>query len=163
MRAAVPPAVAAAPQPAGEAPPVSAPAASEASARLQPVSPAAFKEAFLEQIKRGARLLYGTAVAQAARIDVGPDVVTFVFAPQHRVLRDQIDQKRSWLENIASELAGQRMRIALADVAAPPATTAAAPDSRDTLRQKALGDNAVQAMLDVFPAEITDVREVDGE
>ena len=162
-KAAVPPAVAAASPPAGEAPPVSAPAASEAPARVQPVSPAAFKEAFLEQIKRGAKLLHGMAVAQAARIDVGPDVVTFVFAPQHRVFRDQIEQKRSWLENIASELAGQRMRIALADVAAPPATSAAGPDPKDTLREKALGDNAVQAMLDVFTTEITDVREVDGE
>ena len=107
----------------------------------------------------------GTAVAQASRIDVGADAVTFVFAPQHRVLREQIEQKRSWLENIASELAGHRMRIVLGDIEPPApsaAPIAAAADPKESLRQKALGDNAVQAMLDVFPAEITDVREVDG-
>jgi len=45
--------------------------------------------------------------------------------------------------------------------AAPPAVaTEAAPDRQNDLRQQALADSGVQAMLDVFAAEIKDIEEM---
>src|SRR3954468_14088924 len=52
-----------------------------------PVDPAQLKEAFLEEIRKQKKFFHGTVVAQAQRIELQPDTITFVFAPQHRALR----------------------------------------------------------------------------
>ena len=50
------------------------------------------------------------------------------------------------------------------EAAAPAAAgvATAADEGRARLRERALADNAVQAMLEVLPAEIRDVEEIDG-
>jgi hypothetical protein len=105
-------------------------------------------------------------VAQAQRIDIDGDRVVFTFAPQHRALRGQLDQTRSWLDALASQLSGRKMTVASVEGTAParagaPAPSAEAPetDRQSDLRQQALADSGVQAMLDVFAAEIKDVEE----
>jgi DNA polymerase-3 subunit gamma/tau len=139
--------------------------------------PAQLKDAFLEEIRKAKKFFYGTVVAQAQRIEVQPDAITFVFAPQHRALRVQLDQSRAWLEETASRLAGRKMAIAAAEGAAPAAgaapakagvaATAAAHDPADggadrkqELKDRAMEDKGVQAMLDVFAAEIKDIEEM---
>ncbi len=108
---------------------------------------------------------YNTVVAQAQKIEFGPDRVTFTFLPAHRTLREQLEQNRTWLESIASTVGGKRMTVAAAQAEAPAATPAPAgaqpqPPKPPDLKAAALGDAAVQAMLDVFPTDIEDVEEI---
>ena len=128
------------------------------------------KEAFLAEIRKAKKFFHGTVVAQAQRIEVEQDRVVFAFAPQHRALRLQLEQSRVWLETVASGLAGRKMTIAGVEGAAaaaeprapgaPADQRAQTPDRQAALRERALADSGVQAMLDVFAAEIRDVEEI---
>ena len=140
-----------------------------------PVDPAELKAAFLDEIRKQKKFFHGTVVAQAQRIDLQSDAITFVFAPQHRALRVQFDQMRGWLEETATRLAGRKMNVVASEGpstadhrsapgAAPgdpsPAAAAPGPDRTQELKERALADNGVQAMLDVFAAEIKDIEEM---
>ena len=123
------------------------------------------KDAFLNEVRRSKKFFYGTVVAQAQRIDIDGDRVVFAFAPNQGALRAQLDQGRSWLDALASQIAGRRMAVVSAEGAAArnPGTAAPATPEKDRqseLRQQALADTGVQAMLDVFAAEIKDVEEM---
>ncbi len=133
--------------------------------------PAKLKDAFLDEIKKSKKFFHGTVVAQAQRIDVDGDRIVFAFGPQHRTLREQLEQTRPWLEQTASDLAGRKMSIAAAEGQSSPAaageasprasgTAPAGQDRTQELKERALADNGVQAMLDVFAAEIKDVEEM---
>jgi hypothetical protein len=100
---------------------------------------------------------------------VSGDKVTFTFLPTHRALREQFDQTRAWLEQTAEKVAGRRMSVVAVQVeggaaeSAPAAKKPAVPDAADgkrDLKAEALSSTAVQAMLDVFPAEIRDIEEM---
>jgi DNA polymerase-3 subunit gamma/tau len=123
------------------------------------------KDKFLAEVRRARAVLYNTVIAQAQKIDVDTDRITFSFLPTHRTLREKLDQNRSWLEQAASEIAGRKMTIVSAqqDAAHPPpepAASATGPPKLADLKAEAMADSAVQAMLDVFPAEIRDVEEM---
>jgi DNA polymerase III gamma/tau subunit len=137
---------------------------------------AGLKDAFLAEIRAGKGFFYNTVVAQAQRIEVGPEAITFTFLPTHRALREQFDETRAWLEGIAERLAGRRvavMAVQSPSTTPPPADetpkvstparggagTATDGGTRD-LKAEAMSSSAVQAMLDVFPAEIRDVEEM---
>jgi DNA polymerase-3 subunit gamma/tau len=145
------------------------PEARAAPAKLEAVPAVDLKNAFLEEIRKAKKYFHGTVVAQAQRIDIEGDRVVFSFAPQHRTLRGQLDQTRAYLEELASNLAGRRMTIGSAEGTAAPAAaspvadagspTRADVDRQSTLKQQALADSGVQAMLDVFAAEIKEVEE----
>ena len=140
--------------------------------------PSQLKDAFLAEIRKVKKFFYGTVVAQAQRIELEPDRFVFVFAPQHRALRSQLEQSRAWLEAAATQLAGRTMGIVAAEdasAAGGPApvpgagagapaekrnTPAAAADRAQELKERAMADNSVQAMLDVFAAEIKDIEEM---
>ena len=87
------------------------------------------------------------------------------------MLREQLEQNRPWLEQIASAIAGKRMPVGAAqadvpdrsDVAAGAggAAAAAVEAKPADLKTTALADSAVQAMLDVFPAEIENIEEIE--
>lgn len=122
-----------------------------------------FKQALLAEVQRSRAVFYNTAIAQAQRIEFDGQRIVFAFAPNHRMLREQVDQHRAWLESIAQRLAGGRKISVVTESsasveAAPPA--AAAPRPAD-LKSRALADAGVQAMLDVFPVEIKDVEEME--
>jgi len=140
-----------------------------------PTASGDLKEAFLAEIRTAKKFFYGTVVAQAQRIDLEGDKVVFVFGPQHRALRIQLEQNRPWLEAAASELSGRKMIVAGAEgptaanpgpsVSVPPARAAtvdrpASEDRHQALKDRALSDTGVQTMLDVFAAEIKDVEEL---
>ena len=143
------------------------------SSRTSPTGEVSFKDAFLAEIRKGKGVLYNMVVAQAQKIEVAGDRVTFTFSANQRALRDQFEQNRAWLESLAQQVS--RRKIAVAGVmekaeteaaAAAPAgmsndeVAAAPPDKKAELRQQALADAGVQAMLEVFPAEIRDVEEI---
>ncbi len=125
------------------------------------------RDAFLLEIRKSKAFFYNTVVAQAQKIEFGPDRVTFTFLPAHRALREQLEQNRQWLEQIASTIAAKKMPVGAAqgETAAVPAATvaggAAAQPRPADLKTTAMADSAVQAMLDVFPAEIENIEEIE--
>ena len=135
---------------------------------VQPVPPERLKDAFLEEVRKVKKFFHGTVIAQAQRIDVEDDRVVVTFGPQHRALKSQLEQTRPLLETIATQLAGRKMTVIAAEGAgtsAPPRgeetpATAETTDKKAALREQALADSGVQAMLDVFAAEIRDVEEM---
>lgn len=137
---------------------------------VAPISDAAtsFKDKFLAEVRRARAVLYNTVMAQAQRIDVEGTHVTFTYLPNHRTLREKLDQNRPWLEQMASEIAGRKMIVASAQQESAPASgdsttplnSAAEPRNAPDLKAEAMADAAVQAMLDVFPAQIQDVEEM---
>jgi DNA polymerase-3 subunit gamma/tau len=124
------------------------------------------KDTFLAEIRTTKNTLYSVVVAQAQRIDVTNDRITFTFASNQNFARMQLDQSREWLESVAQRLTGRKIQVTSALAQAPaapltgsaPAAAAAAP-KRD-LKEEAKSSPAVQAMLEVFPAEIRDVEEM---
>jgi len=125
------------------------------------------KDALLAEIRRTKAFLYNTVVAQAQTIEVAGDRVTFTFSSSQRALRDQLEQNRAWPEGVAQQATGRKIAVASVlaegqDAKSGPAV--AAPDAaavkKTALREKALADAGVQAMLEVFPAEIRDVEEM---
>ena len=185
VRPAAPPPLAAAtprsePAKAGFAP---AAKGSEAALALAAVDPAILKDSFLSEVRKAKKFFFGTVVAQAQRIEFTADKVVFTFAPQHRALRAQLEQNRSWLETAASQLAGRKIIVAAAEGPASLADAGGAPsfapaafadgdapqtgagavedagERAKTLKERALSDPGVQTMLDVFAAEIKDVEE----
>jgi hypothetical protein len=146
--------------------PVNAPERAAQPPAAQPVDGARVKDAFLDEVRKAKKFFHGTVVAMAQRIEQDGDRIVFTFGPHHRALRAQLDQNRAWLEDVASRLAGRRMAVVSAEGAASaPVKGDAAPkgapvsERQAELKQQALEDSGVQAMLDVFAAEIKDVEE----
>ena len=144
--------------------PAAEPPAAPAAAQPLITDPAAFKAAFVAEVQKVKKFFYGTVIAQAQRLDVEPDRIVIAFAPQHKALRVQVDPVRSTLEEIATALAGRRMAVVAIETAAAGSDPAApagphGPDRQSQLRQQALADKSVQALLDVFGTEIKEVEE----
>jgi DNA polymerase III subunit gamma/tau len=151
------------------------PVAHPAPAKPAPPQAATFKDAFLADVRAAKGFFYNTVVAQAQRIDITPDRVTFSFLPTHRALREQFDQARVWLEQTAERVAGRKVAVVAVQSDGPVAEAAdaghkagaatdaaadAAKGGKRDLKAEAMSSSAVQAMLDVFPAEIRDVEEM---
>jgi DNA polymerase-3 subunit gamma/tau len=124
-----------------------------------------FKDAFLAEIRKTKFVFYSAVVVQAQKIEVATDRVTFSFSSSQRALRDNCEQNRTWLESMAQKLAGRRVAVMAVQLDAPPPASAAAPPDaaaakKIELREQALADAGVQALLEVFPAEIRDVEEM---
>jgi DNA polymerase III subunit gamma/tau len=161
------PARAAAP-PSTREPARSASAARPAAAPAPVAAPSNFKDALLAEIRSGKPFFYNTVVAQAQKIEVTPDRVTFSFLPTHRALRDQFEQARAWLEQTAERVAARKVGVVAVQTdkgpgADPTDVEKAAPadqGGKRDLKAEAMSSSAVQAMLDVFPGEIRDVEEM---
>ncbi len=129
-----------------------------------PPSASNFKDALLAEIRKQKSVFYNMVVAQAQKIEVAGDRVTFTFSPNQRTLRDTFDQNRAWLESVAQQASGRKIAVGCVQTeaaAAPPGEGAQkAADKKSALREQALADAGVQAMLEVFPAEIRDVEEM---
>jgi DNA polymerase-3 subunit gamma/tau len=170
----------AAPQPTGAARPEVARGSQprdEAAARTDRVerrpeaAPAGgFKDALLAEIRRSKMVFYSTVCAQAQRIEAAGDRVTFTFSPNQRTLLNMFEQNRQWLETVAQQVAGRRITVTGALAEGAPAAGGSSADAsnaakdvadrKTALRERALADAGVQAMLEVFPAEIRDVEEM---
>ena len=136
-----------------------------------PPGAGALKTALLAEIRNSKKVFYNTVVAQAQRIEVLPGRVTFSFSPTQRTLRDMFEQNRGWLESVAEKIAGRKVTVESSqqDAAAPAAPKEAERnaneqgnrgDRKSALKEQALADAGVQALLEVFPAEIRDVEEM---
>lgn len=132
---------------------------------------ATLKDALLAEIRKSKLVFYKTVVAQAQKIDVAGDRVTFTFSATHRTLRDMFDQNRAWIEAAAQQVTGRRIAVTAVQngesteknavpAAAAEKEPAGPPDTKSALREQALADAGVQAMLEMFPAEIRDVEEM---
>jgi DNA polymerase-3 subunit gamma/tau len=137
-----------------------------------PVASSALKDALLAEMQKSKKFFYGTVIAQAQRIDVEGDRLVLAFAPQHRALKQQLEQSRPWLEEMATRLAGRKITVAGVDGVGLASSSASAKagdaargaasegDQQSALKQKAMADSGVQAMLDVFRTDIKEVEEI---
>ncbi|MGE0446771.1 MAG: DNA polymerase III subunit gamma/tau [Vicinamibacterales bacterium] len=135
-----------------------------------PVAPTVggnLKDSLLAEIRRGKQLLYELAIAQARRIDVSDSEIVFTFAANQNVARGQLEQNRAWVEEATERITGRRIPVkVVADASAtagpPQAASSKANDAapRRDLKAEVESSSAVQAMLEVFPAEIRDVEEM---
>jgi DNA polymerase-3 subunit gamma/tau len=141
----------------GPAPPL------EPARRPPAAEPGGFKDALLGEIRKSKAVFYNTVVAQAQKIDVSAGRVTFTFSPNQRTLRDMFEQNRLWLESLAERLAGRKVAVESAPAADSAAAAGAASgptDRKSALKEQALADAGVKALLEVFPGEIRDVEEM---
>jgi DNA polymerase-3 subunit gamma/tau len=137
----------------------------------------ALKDALLAEIRSGKKILYELSIACAQRIDVTDQAVTFTFGANQNAARGNLEQSRTWIEAAAQRLAGRRINIVVAQSqsaaapgsdggpvpeprAVPPSPEPDKPKGGRDLKAEAMSSSAVQAMLDVFPAEIRDVEEM---
>jgi DNA polymerase III gamma/tau subunit len=126
------------------------------------------KDAVLHEIRKQKPSFYNMVVAQARTIELNDDRIVFTFSPSQKWLADQVGQNRAWLESIGQQASGRKLAaVGVVAEAAPPSGEAApkpapaeAKDRKSALREQALADAGVQAMLEVFPAEIRDVEEM---
>jgi DNA polymerase-3 subunit gamma/tau len=161
-------------------------AATSSAAGAVSASAGGFKDALLAEIRTARGFLYNTVIAQAQKIEVGDDRVTFTFLPAHRALREQLESQRAWLETAAERLSGRKVSVVAVQggaSAGPGDAGSAGPDPRGTgptgrsgddvptepgsgggatpdARREALASPAVRDLLDVFPAEIRNVEEM---
>lgn len=120
--------------------------------------------------KTKAKFIYNTLIASARRVEVADGVITFVFGMRPSTLQGQFEAQRTSLEEIATSIAHRPIRIATVDEKDAPgagpgssgsgARANAANGDQDKLKAAVMNEPAVQAMLDVFPAEIKDVEEM---
>ena len=171
-----------------------APAAAKAAARRKrrrrrrtskPVDASLLKDAFLGEIRKAKKFFYGTVVAQAQRIDFEGDKVVFVFGPQHRALRAQLEQNRAVARGrrhaarrpqdvgdrrrrrrCAGEPGRRLARSAVGAAAGRPDAASRTArhriDQKQSLKERALSDTGVQTMLDVFAARSKTSRRCNG-
>lgn len=111
-------------------------------------------------------MLYNTVLAQAQRLDVSGDRLVLTFASSFK-FGPAFDKYRATIESIATKLAGRKITVEADGTGAEP-QAADAPGARPAvdverqaaLKEQALADTGVQALLEVFPAEIRDVEEM---
>ena len=133
--------------------------------------PADLKDRYLAEIQRNNKTFFNLHVATAQKIEIDGQRIVFTFGPVHETMRQQVEARRGWLEQLAETVAGRKVTVATArglagDPPGPkptagiqPAQPAPAPPDAD-LKARALADGGVQAMRDVFPAEIREVEEL---
>jgi DNA polymerase III subunit gamma/tau len=149
--------------------PMAKPAIAPASGQPGPAAKGTpnLKDGLLSEIRAGKPFFYNTVIAQAQKIEVVGDRVTFTFSPTHRALREQFEQSRGWVETTAERVAGRRVMVESAQgvpSAAAPVESSQSDNggaSKRDLKADAMSSSAIQAVLDVFPAEIRDVEELE--
>ena len=123
---------------------------------------ARFREAFLAEVKRSrGQADWGMVFMTARRVEVAVGSVTFVYESQPKLMAGRFEALRPGLSELATALAGRPMAVAC-KVEAGPASAARSPQQseKDRLKAAAMAEPAVQALLDVYPADIRDVEEV---
>ena len=109
-------------------------------------------------------MLYNTVVVQAQRMEVAADRIVLTFAAAQKI-GPAFDKYRPLLEAVATRLAGRKITVVSETSAKEPADDSAAgrlgeAERKSALKEEALADAGVQALLEVFPAEIRDVEEM---
>jgi DNA polymerase-3 subunit gamma/tau len=159
----------------GAGAPAAPPAASAGSEAAGPPAPrnllvedvseaalARFREAFLAEVKRSrGQADWGMIFMPARRVEVAVGSVTFVYESQPKLMAGRFEALRPGLSELATSLAGRPMVVSCRVESGPAvATPAAQQGEKDRLKAAVMAEPAVQALLDVFPADIRDVEEV---
>ncbi|MEO2032706.1 MAG: DNA polymerase III subunit gamma/tau [Planctomycetaceae bacterium] len=135
------------------------------------------KAKLMAAIKQEKKFFYGTVVAQAQRIELAPETMTFTFTPGQKTLAAQLAQNMAWLEEMVETVLGRKLAIRSAQGIVSPTESLAPTPSRvpvepvtpemqtgsqpvDTLRPRVMNDTFVKAMVDVLSAEIDDVQKL---
>jgi hypothetical protein len=125
---------------------------------------ARFREAFLAEVKRTrGQADWGMVFMPARRVDVELGSVTFVYEIQPKLMATRFEALKPELSETATRLAGRPMAVGCrVESGAPAPGTPASPaqGEKDKLKAEVMAEPAVQALLDVFPADIRDVEEV---
>ena len=122
------------------------------------------KDVLVTEVRKSNPVLYNTLIAQAQRLEVLPDRVVLAFTAEKKI-GPTFDKYRPALEALATRLAGRKMIVVseTVDAAATPSAAAKAAgeaEKKSALKEQAMADAGVQALLEVFPAEIRDVEEM---
>ena len=111
-------------------------------------------------------MLYNTVLVQAQRLEVLGERLVLTFAASFK-FGPAFEKYRATIETIASKLAGRKITVEAngsgaepQSADAPQAKPAADSQRQAALKEQALADTGVQALLEVFPAEIRDVEEM---
>jgi DNA polymerase-3 subunit gamma/tau len=111
----------------------------------------------VDALRKGNRTFFGTALARAQFALDGDGVIITLGG---NFEQQRVEARRGWIEQTIAETCGRRLRVATKVApASAPESPAGQPDAAQ-LRQQALQSEAVQAMLDVFPADIRDVEQL---
>ena len=147
------------------------------------------KGALLAEARRLSKMFHALVVVPARRIELEGDRLVFTFPEDRRTAADRLREKREWLETLSFKVVGRRLtveavreggepeqpgeapragepqagasgRTGAAAAAAPAGDAPAAEGSAAGLRERALGDPVLKAVLSLFPAEITDIESI---
>ncbi|HEY3383752.1 MAG TPA: DNA polymerase III subunit gamma/tau [Vicinamibacterales bacterium] len=130
------------------------------------------KDAFLAEVKRTKVGFFRMTVAQAHRIEVEGDRLVFSFSPAHRLLKDQLEQNRTWLEPLAARVAGRRMHVVgvMTEAPSPQASgdrssgragaAGAPPGPSEALKAEVAADPDMKTLLELIPLEIKDIEKI---
>jgi hypothetical protein len=127
-----------------------------------PLEGTTLKDAWLAEVRKANPVMYNTLVVQAQRLDVAADRIVLTFTAAQKV-GPAFEKYRPELEALASRLAGRKIAVVPDMSGRDVGGGAAAPGEvarKSALREQALADAGVQALLEVFPAEIRDVEEL---
>ena len=127
-----------------------------------PAESSGLKDQLLSEVRKSSPVMYNTFIIQARRLDVSGDRVVLTFEAAQKI-GPTFDKYRPVLESLASKLAGRKMTVVAetaGDTGSGPGAGQAEADRKSALKAQALADAGVQAMLEVFPAEIRDVEEM---
>ena len=149
------------------APPAGKPPAAAASRALlvddvSDTALARFRDAFLAEVKRTrGQAEWGMIFMPAKKVEVAVGSVAFVYDSQPKLIAGRFEALRPELTTLATQLAGRPMTVGCrVEGGAQAAAPSAAQGKKDELKAAVMAEPAVQALLDVFPADIRDVEEV---
>jgi len=162
-------------RPAPTAPKLASVPASGGGPASKPVPPAppppadGFKDKFLAEVKSAKSTFYNLVVASAFRIDASVSGIVFSFLPNQKNAKGQCEEQKAWLASIAEKVAGKPVPISIvvAESGTQPAPAPAVPQSAtskpkaspEDLKEEAMQNSTVQALLEIFPVEKTTVEE----
>ena len=142
------------------------PSPDDAARHIAPGDHTGFKDALLADIRKNIGMAYNTLVTQAQQIVVGGDTITLTFSASQKV-GPTFDKYKAQIEGLAAKIAGRKMTL-ICDNSGIERTAEGAPvpskpadaERKNALKERAMADEGVQALLEVFPAEIRDVEEM---
>jgi hypothetical protein len=122
------------------------------------------KAALMANVRENNKVFFSMVIAQAQTVEVEGDAVVFAYAPVHKSLRSQLEGRKGWLEQIATQVAGRPIKVLTKDgdpvIAAERAAAAAQQTQKQAdLKAKAKEQPSVQNILDVFGGEVESVEE----
>ena len=123
---------------------------------------ARFRDAFLGEVKRSrGQADWGMVFLPARRVEISVGAVVFVYETQPKLMAGRFEALRPGLSELATNLAGRPMAVSCRVESGPKVVAPTAQQGeKDRLKAAVIAEPTVQALLDVFAANIRDVEEV---